>query len=216
MFSDQTPPAEFPIFPLTGAVLLPHGRLPLTIFEPRYLSMVDAVLAGSRYLGMVQPRRTTTETVADEDPIYEVGGLGRLTSFAEADDGRYVITLSGVKRYRIVEELPMRDGYRRVRARFDEFESATAAGDGTFDRPKFLAALKTYLGNLGVDQSQPLFDHADDQGLVNVVAMTAPFAPEEKQAILECVNLAEQAEMVQSIMTFASMGESAEGPKQKH
>ncbi len=217
MMSDGDLPTEFPIFPLTGAVLFPFTRLPLNIFEPRYLSMIDATLAGPRYLGMVQPRITRTETVGDDGDIYEVGCLGRLTAFAETEDGRYVVTLTGVARYRIEKELAMRNGYRRVRVRYDDFPSGGRRGAAAlFDRARFMGTLSAYLTTLGVDPNQEPFDNTNDEALIAAISTTAPFTPEEKQAILECPGLDQQAEMVQSIMQIATHGNERDDPSFRH
>jgi len=217
MKSDQDFPTEFPIFPLTGAVLFPHTRMPLNIFEPRYLSLIDAVLAGSRYMGMVQPRQASKETVDNDASIYDIGCLGRLTAFAETDDGRYVVTLTGVSRYRIVRELQIKDGYRQVEADFSPFRQSTPQQEGaTYDRTGFMATLSAYLDKLGADQNQQSFEHANDQALITAVAMSAPFAPGEKQAILECVGLEEQAEMVCSIMQMSAYDSDDETPSLRH
>ena len=207
----------FPVFPLSGAVLFPHTRLPLNIFEPRYLSLIDSVLAGPRYMGMVQPRQSDKETGADDTPVYDVGCLGRLTAFGETDDGRYVITLTGVTRYRIVEELALKDGYRRVRADYSEFNIQLPPQEGaTYDRTQFMATLSSYMGKIGAEPNQKTFEHANDQALITAVATSAPFAPQEKQAILECVGLEEQAEMVRSIMEMASYDGDNEEPGLRH
>lgn len=217
MYTDQDLPDIFPVFPLTGAVLFPHARLPLNIFEPRYLSLVDAVLAGPRFMGMVQPRQLVKETGADDAPIYDVGCLGRLTAFGETDDGRYVITLTGVTRYRIVEELSMKDGYRRVRGDFSDFNKELPPQEGaTYDRTRFMATLSVYMNKLGADQNQQTFEHANDQALITAVATSAPFGPQEKQAILECLGLEEQAEMVRSIMEMATYDDDTDGPGLRH
>ena len=217
MISDQKLPTEFPIFPLSGAVLFPHTRLPLNIFEPRYLSLIDAVLAGPRYLGMVQPRQTATETVDDTDALYGVGCLGRLTAFGEAEDGRYVITLTGIQRFRIDQELAMKDGYRRVQASFSPFINPQMPADTqAFDRAAFMKTLGAYLEMLGAEDSQQSFDKADGLALITAVAMSAPFSADEKQAVLECPDLGTQAELVRSIMEMATYGGDAESPALKH
>ena len=216
MISDQDIPTTFPVFPLSGAVLFPQTRLPLNIFEPRYLSMIDAVLAGSRYVGMVQPRQTTQETVADEDAIYDVGCLGRLTAFAETDDGRYVVTLTGITRFRIVSEFELKDGYRSVQANFKEFAPELSPVDNEFDRLGFMETLTAYLMTLGAEENQETFEHADDQALVSTIAMAAPFTPEEKQAILECPRLGDQARLMRSIMEMAAYSGDPENPRLKH
>ncbi len=218
MKTDQDLPTEFPIFPLTGAVLYPYTRMPLNIFEPRYLSLVDAVLAGSRYMGMVQPRQSTTETVANDGDIYDIGCLGRLTAFAEADDGRYVITLTGVCRYKVIRELPLKDGYRRIVADYSMFKTSVPPQEGaTYDRTCFMKTLSAYLGKLGAEQNQQSFEHANDQALITAVAMSAPFSPSEKQAILECIDLEDQAEMVRSIMEMSAYDKKDDdGPSVRH
>ena len=185
MILDLDIPTTFPIFPLVGAVLFPQTRLPLNIFEPRYLNLIDAVLAGSRYVGMLQPRASKQETDTDSSGVYDVGCLGRLTAFAETEDGRYVVTLTGITRFRITSELAIKDGYRSVQASINEFapKSDLTLPVNQFDRFEFMETLKAYLITLGAEESQEAFEHAHDQALVTTVAMSAPFTPEEKQAI---------------------------------
>lgn len=216
MISDQDIPTTFPIFPLMGAVLFPQTRLPLNIFEPRYLNLIDAVLAGSRYVGMLQPRIRKKEADTNDEEIYEVGCLGRLTAFSETEDGRYVITLTGITRFRITTELAIKDGYRSVQANFKEFDPDLSPADGQFDRIAFMETLKAYLITLGAEDSQETFEHAHDQALVTTVAMSAPFTPEEKQAILECSDLHDQAIMVCAIMEMATYGEGQDNLRLKH
>ena len=208
MISDQDIPTSFPIFPLMGAVLFPQTRLPLNIFEPRYLNLIDAVLAGPRYVGMLQPRTRKKESGADDGQTYEVGCLGRLTAFAETEDGRYVITLTGITRFRITSELAVKDGYRSVQANFREFDSDLSVADSQFDRVAFMETLKAYLNTLGAEEGHETFEHAHDQALITAVAMTAPFTPEEKQAVLECSALSDQANMVRTIMEMVTYGGS--------
>ena len=178
-------PATFPVFPLTGALLLPRGRLPLNIFEPRYLAMTEDALGAGRLFGMTQPdpQQPRLETGPG---LYRVGCLGRLSSFSETDDGRYLITLTGVCRFAIAEELPMRRGYRRVRADFTAF-----AGDLTppeaagFDREELLAALRGYFAHRGFDANWDAIGQMNDEMLVTTLAMICPFEAAEKQALLE-------------------------------
>ena len=178
-------PAAFPVFPLTGALLLPRGRLPLNIFEPRYLAMTEDALGAGRLFGMTQPdpQQPRLETGPG---LYRVGCLGRLSSFSETDDGRYLITLTGVCRFAIAEELPTRRGYRRVRADFAAF-----AGDLTppeaagFDREELLAALRGYFAHRGFDANWDAIGQMNDEMLVTTLAMICPFEAAEKQALLE-------------------------------
>jgi Lon protease-like protein len=218
MISDQDIPTIFPIFPLTGAVLFPQTRLPLNIFEPRYLNLIDAVLAGSRYVGMLQPRTRKQENETNGDEIYDVGCLGRLTAFAETEDGRYVITLTGITRFRITSELAIKDGYRSVQANLKEFDPDPDLGPAgsQFDRAAFMETLKAYLITLGAEENQETFEHAHDQALVTTVAMSAPFTPEEKQAVLECSGLNDQARMVLAIMEMATYGGGPDNLRLKH
>ena len=132
-------PESFPVFPLTGALLLPGGKLPLNIFEPRYLALVDDALAVGRMFGMIQPDPALTET-ANGPALYRVGCLGRLVSFSETEDGRYLITLLGVTRFKVLAELDMRHGYRRVHGEKLPFDAALDAA--SFDRVGLLAALR--------------------------------------------------------------------------
>jgi Lon protease-like protein len=218
MISDLDIPTTFPIFPLVGAVLFPQTRLPLNIFEPRYLNLIDAVLAGSRYVGMLQPRTRKQETDTNACEIYDVGCLGRLTAFAETEDGCYVVTLTGITRFRITSELAIKDGYRSVQASINEFDSKPdlSLPVSQFDRFEFMETLKAYLITLGAEESQEAFEHAHDQALVTTVAMSAPFTPEEKQAILECSGLSDQASMVRTIMEMATYSGGPDNPRLKH
>ena len=218
MILDKDIPTTFPIFPLTGAVLFPQMRLPLNIFEPRYLNLIDAVLAGSRYVGMLQPRIKKQEMDADDGEIYDVGCLGRLTAFAETEDGRYMVTLTGITRFRITSELAVKDGYRSVLANLKEFnlDPDLASANSQFNRGEFMETLKTYLTALGAEENQETFEHADDQELVTTVAMLAPFTPEEKQAVLECSGLCDQASMVSAIMEMATYGGGPDNTHLKH
>jgi Lon protease-like protein len=186
-------PATFPVFPLTGALLLPRGRLPLNIFEPRYLAMTEDALANGRMFGMVQPDapRPRLETGPS---LYRIGCLGRLSSFSETDDGRYLITLTGLCRFAIAEELPPKRGYRRVRAAFDAFlndlESPSAPG---FEREEMLTALRGYFAHRGFDANWDAIEQMTDEMLLITLAMVCPFEPAEKQALLEAPTQVERA-----------------------
>ncbi len=210
-------PDEIAVFPLTGAMLLPDGRLPLNIFEPRYLMLVEDVLSEGRFLGMVQPRETETETVGDDEPIYDVGCLGRITAFAETDDGRYLITLSGLARFRIVEETGLRNGYRRVRVDYSDFPKDLDHDQVYgFIRQPFIDALQTYFALYEIKGSWEALEKADEATLITSVAMAVPFSPEEKQAILECATLADQGEMLRSLMEMAVHEKEGAPPPVRH
>src|SRR5215831_14359762 len=136
-------PSVLPIFPLTGVLLLPRGRLPLNIFEPRYLAMTRDALAGERLIGMVQP--SDPRLGGDNPPVYPIGCAGRITSFSETDDGRFLITLSGTSRFRVREELPLLEGYRRVVPEWREFSRDLAGEEASdFDRDRLMRGLKSF------------------------------------------------------------------------
>ena len=187
-------PATFPVFPLAGALLLPRGRLPLNIFEPRYLALTEDALAAGRLFGMVQPDRQAA--LGDTGPgLFRIGCLGRICSFSETDDGRYLITLTGLIRFAIAEELPLHRGYRRVRADFTRFAAdldPTASVPG-LDRPALLAALRAYFAHRGIEANWEAIDGMADDALVTTLGMACPFEPAEKQALLEAGTATERA-----------------------
>jgi Lon protease-like protein len=183
-------PTEFAVFPLDGALLLPRGKLPLNIFEKRYLAMIQDVLASGRMLGMIQPDSQAALDPGDlpgAPSLYRVGCLGRLSSFSETDDGRYLVTLNGLIRFTVVAELDPWHGYRRVRADFSPY-----TGDLTLIRPqvdigreKLLTALHAYFARRKVEANWEAIRGLSDDGLVITLAMACPFEPIEKQALLE-------------------------------
>jgi Lon protease-like protein len=198
-------PLVIPVFPLDGALLLPGGQLPLNIFEPRYLNMIDDVMAGDRLIGMVQTRAGTRELPT----LAPVGCVGRVTSFAETSDGRYLITLTGLCRFRIGDELPVRTPYRQVRASFEAFEAdlrQDEAAPSSLDRAQFLAALGRYLDHRGLGIEWETADAAPLGALVNSLAMGLPFDPAEKQALLEAVTLEERASALIALLEIDAAG----------
>jgi len=177
-------PEVVPIFPLTGVLLLPRGKLPLNIFEPRYLAMTrDALSAPDRLIGMIQP--TEPESTADAPAVYPVGCVGRITAFEETDDGRYLITLRGLCRFRILREVDGRGGYRRVEADYAPYT-------GDMAEPK-----------------EPLPDRG------RLLAMLCPFAPQEKQALLEAPDLAARSRLMTALFELAVMNKDEE-PTARH
>ncbi len=198
-------PAEFPVFPLTGALLLPGGRLPLNIFEPRYLAMIEDAMAAGRYFGMVQPDRRLAR--GDTGPgLYRTGCLGRISSFSETDDGRYLITLSGLIRFTIVEEVEPARGYRRVRGALAAFASdlADSAPDAEtelpYERTHLLDALHRYFTHAGVEANWDAISAMPDAALVVSLCMACPFDAEEKQALLEARDSAERARALLALL----------------
>lgn len=211
-------PEELPIFPLSGALLLPWGRLPLNIFEPRYLNMVLDAMSSGRIFGMIQPDQTKLDraraegssadgnviTLSTEPPVYNVGCAGRIVSFEETDDGRILISLKGLIRFRIAEELQGRKGYRRVKAVYDDFKTdMDDAPKIDLDRDTLLERLKPYLDAQGMKVNIDVIKNLSDTTLVTSLCMICPFDPREKQALLESPTLQERAK---TLMTLLQMG----------
>lgn len=207
-------PRVIPVFPLTGVLLLPGGKLPLNIFEPRYLTMIrDALADEQRMIGMVQPRipdrddnRGPADPVAvgDQPQLYGTGCAGRITTFAESDDGRYMLTLSGVCRFDIAEEMTLRDGYRRVLADYHRFRrDLSEQHDAVVDRARLLFVVKQYFEQQNIEASWETVEATPDDRLVTSLAMTCPFGPNEHQALLEAEDLTARAEMVITLLEMA-------------
>lgn len=196
-------PESVPVFPLTGALLLPGGRLPLNIFEPRYLAMIDDAIAGKRLLGMVQPRLDGARRADGEPELCEVGCLGRLTSLSETGDGRYLVVLQGVCRFRIDAELGGRNGYRQCRIRPFAADLDENAGADEVDRPSLLKAFRTYLKANELEADWDSVSRAENATLVNALSMMAPYGAAEKQALLEAPDLKTRAETLIAITEFA-------------
>ncbi|MFN3815631.1 LON peptidase substrate-binding domain-containing protein [Brevundimonas sp.] len=183
-------PQVIPVFPLAGAIVLPRGQLPLNIFEPRYLNMIDDAMAGDRMLGMIQPSGGPDALPA----LSPVGCAGRITSFAETTDGRYLITLTGVARFRVLAELPVQTPYRQARADFAPFALDLTAPDEAeaFDRDDLLSALQGYLNPRGLDIDWDAARDAPPEALVNSLSMALPFEAPEKQALIEALTLGDR------------------------
>ena len=203
-------PSIIPIFPLTGVLLLPRGRLPLNIFEPRYLAMTRDALAGERLIGMVQP---SDPRVAEDNPaVYPTGCAGRITSFSETDDGRFLITLTGISRFRIREELPLLEGYRRVVPEWREFAGDLHAEDEpSFDRERLLRGLRAYFQHHQIQADWDAITSVPGERLVTSIAMICPFEPSEKQALLEAPDLAERARLLTAIVEMAALNQPQDG-----
>jgi Lon protease-like protein len=208
-------PASFPIFPLTGALLLPRGRLPLNIFEPRYKAMVEDALGERRLMAMIQPD-PKLERGANGPGLYAVGCLGRISSFSETDDGRYLITLTGIARFRVAEELPMRRGYRRARADwadFPELDLPEPPASGGFDRPALLAALRGFFSQRGIQANWDAVEQMSDDGLLTTLAMVCPFEPAEKQALLEAPDAPARARDLLALLLIGAHGPAEDAGK---
>ncbi|MEM9706977.1 MAG: LON peptidase substrate-binding domain-containing protein [Pseudomonadota bacterium] len=206
-------PEISPLFPLTGALLLPGGSMPLNIFEPRYLEMVDHALAGARIIGMVQPRDGVME---GSPPLYGVGCAGRITAFSETGDGRYMITLTGEKRFRLVEELNADTTFRQAQVDYTAFDNDLGSDQSGMmvDRDRLERAMKHYLDTEGLKTDWEAVAEAPIDALVSSLAMGCPFAPNEKQALLEAEDTAARAECLIALMEMSSAGEGGDAPLQ--
>ena len=208
-------PTILPIFPLTGVLLLPRGRLPLNIFEPRYLAMTRDALAGDRLIGMVQP--SDPGASGDNPPLYPTGCAGRITSFAETEDERFLITLTGTCRFRIRDELPLLEGYRRVVPEWSGFaRDLDSEDEPAFDRERLMRGLKGYFQQRQISADWGAINSVPGERLVTSVAMVCPFEPSEKQALLEASDLNERARLLTAIVEMALMNRSGDGTGARH
>jgi len=203
-------PDTLPIFPLTGVLLFPRGRLPLNIFEPRYLAMTRDALGGERLIGMVQPNEPQQDNrgrgAHENPPVYPIGCAGRITSFSETEDGRYLLTLTGVSRFRIRDELPLLSGYRRIVAEWQPFAHDVETPSGTeFDRDRFIRGLKGFFTQRQISADWEAIEKAAGEHLINSIAMLCPFAPSEKQALLEAPDLNERARLLIALVEMAAV-----------
>ncbi|MBV9827571.1 MAG: LON peptidase substrate-binding domain-containing protein [Alphaproteobacteria bacterium] len=197
-------PGTLPIFPLTGVLLLPRGRLPLNIFEPRYLAMTSDALGSDRLIGMIQPSNPNVGGM--NPPVYPVGCAGRLTSFSETDDGRYLITLTGVSRFRVSDELPLLRGYRRVVPDWSAFPNDREAPPRLhFERARLVAGLRQFFEQRSISVDWDAIEKAPSEYLVTSIAMACPFAPSEKQALLEAADLDARAELLTALVEMAAI-----------
>lgn len=206
-------PKVLPIFPLGGTLLLPGGRLPLNVFEPRYLAMFDDAMASNRLIGMVQP----VEEDANQDvpKIYETGCAGRITSFNETDDGRYLVTLSGLIRFDLGRELPS-DSYRLVEPDYQRFRGDMTEDTGAIDRDRLVTVLGAYFEANAIEGDWEAIEQTGDERLVTSLAMICPLGAPEKQALLEAMTLTERAETLTAIMEMATHGSDGDSEPKHH
>lgn len=192
-------PSVLPVFPLASALLLPRGELPLNVFEPRYIAMIDDALKADRLIGMIQPRDEADGS--DHSKLHAVGCAGRITQIAETGDGRYVLTLTGVARFRVSQELTVMTPYRQCKVTYDDFaqDFDTSIGESDVDRAGVLRALRDFAeaNRLKIDWKG--IEQTPNEALVNALAMMSPFGPNEKQALLEARSLRSRAEVLVAI-----------------
>jgi hypothetical protein len=199
----DTLPRTIGIFPLTGVLLLPRAQLPLNVFEPRYLALVEAALAGNRLIGMIQPTEHEEKTL--RPALSAIGCAGRVTGFRETDDNRYLITLTGICRFKVVNELTVETPFRQVTADYAPFAGDLAeGGDGEFPRERLLAALNDYLSRRDLKADWRSVMNAPAETLVNALAMLCPFEPAEKQALLEAPSWPERVNTLLALLEMAS------------
>jgi uncharacterized protein len=205
-------PGEIPVFPLAGAMLLPRGKLPLNIFEPRYLAMTEDALGQGRMLGMIQPDPTLPDSEAGPG-LFRVGCLGRLSSFSETDDRRYLITLTGVIRFAVAAELEMRRGYRRVRSDFARFAADLDLQPQAIGvaRETLMTTLRGYFSHRGFEANWDAIKRLPDDMLVVTLAMVCPFEPAEKQALLEAQGDAERASTLLTLLQMGAVARDSPG-----
>lgn len=228
-------PADIPVFPLTGALLLPGGRLPLNLFEPRYLNMTLDSLATGRMIGMIQPNydalgggrlidedddtdaESDLDVEEDEDvPLYKTGCVGRIVYFEETDDGRLLIALRGLSRFHMVGELDGIKGYRRVRADYSAFRNDMEPREEfDLDRETLLDTLQPYIDAQGMRLKVDIIKGLSDHTLVSSLCMICPFDPREKQALLESETVEDRADMLLALLQMGVFEAGApEGPQQ--
>lgn len=194
-------PQTIPLFPLEGAILYPRGVLALNIFEPRYLNMVDDALGGDRLIGMIQP--ATGEEGEPVPNLADVGTVGRITTFSETDDGRYLVTLTGVSRFNLERELKPGTPYRQALVSYDAFADDFApASDRGIDRAKLMASLKTYAALHGFNVDWDSVEEAPTETVINVAAQICPFDAAAKQALLETRDLPERARALIALLEW--------------
>ena len=189
-------PRQVPLFPLSGALLLPFAHRPLNIFEPRYLDMVDAALAAERLIGLIQPQDASEESPQGAAPLQEIGCLGRLTHFEESGDGRYFIILEGVTRFRLVRELEVETPYRQAEIEAGDFASDFTRdfGEAAVDRTRFVRMMRDYAEFANIELNWEEIESTGTADLVNFCCMVSPYGAAEKQVLLEAPSLEARAE----------------------
>jgi len=218
----RTSPEQIAIFPLSGTVLLPACDLPLNIFEPRYLNMIDDALKSDRLIGMVQKKNKKS------DEVMQIGGLGRITQFAEMDDGRYMVVLKGLKRFRIMDEPEVKTPYRQARISFDDFEtdadihsakqtSEALSESGRSDRAALTVAMKAFAKTLGVQIDWNSLAEIPLPVLINQAAMISPFEAEDKQSLIEAETTDDRRRLLIGLMHLyagRALGQAGTQPTQ--
>lgn len=198
-------PKTLPIFPLEGVLLLPAGRLPLNIFEERYLAMTDDALSADRLIGIIQPNGESLSSMTPQ--VFQTGCAGRITAFSETEDGRYLITLSGLVRFDVLEEIDTIRGYRRIVPDWRPYElDCSEPNDIECNRERLIRVLKSYFSKKIIDADWEAINRMDNLKLITTLAMICPFDPSEKQVLLTAKNTSERAETIISLLEMATHG----------
>ena len=211
-------PEIIPVFPLPGALLLPRGQMPLNIFEPRYLAMIDDALRdGHRLIGMIQPDVAHSQKEA-QPALFRIGCVGRITQLAESGDGRYILELTGVSRFKVVEELTVLTAYRQCKVDFFSYVDDFVArkGEEEVNRKALIESLSAFLKANNLKTDWEGIEKAPNEALVNALAMMSPFGAAEKQALLEAPDLKTRAEILIAVteMDLAKKRTSGDPPLQ--
>jgi uncharacterized protein len=209
-------PEIIPVFPLPGALLLPRGQMPLNIFEPRYLAMIDDALRdGHRLVGMIQPDGTQVGP-ADKPPLFKIGCVGRITQLAESGDGRYLLELTGVARFCIEQELQVKTEYRQAKVTYAPFadDFVVRKGENLVDRDAVLVALRSFMKANELEADWDDIDQAPNEALVNALSMMSPYGAPEKQALLEAPDLKTRAELLVAMTEIELAKKNTEGEPQ--
>lgn len=202
-------PPLLPVFPLQGALLLPWGKMPLNIFEPRYLAMIQDALGLGRMIGMIQPRRRdpgvgTGDPADNPTPLYTIGCVGRISSFSETDDGRLLVTLTGLLRFRVGDERPPRRGYRLVAPDYAPYRAdLDPPPDAAIPRQDIMTALAGYVAREELPLNLKVFEDLKAPELITALSMLCPFGVPEKQALLEAESLEARAGMLLTLLQMA-------------
>ena len=197
-------PESLPLFPLSGALLLPHGHLPLNIFEPRYLSMTEDAFSSGRLIGMIQPEKSHTDPIPNKETLFPVGCCGKIVSFEETESGNLFIALRGLCRFRLNQELENEKGYRRSTVDYTPYVDDLREDTGKInDRPRLLNAVQQFFILKNIDVDWEAIKTAADETLVTSLAMICPFEAREKQALLEVKNMMERSNLLTSLVEMA-------------
>ncbi|HWA20294.1 MAG TPA: LON peptidase substrate-binding domain-containing protein [Devosia sp.] len=209
-------PEHVPIFPLTGALLLPFSHRPLNVFEPRYVEMIDQALAGNRLIGLIQPEDTSEESPRGRAPLQKIGTVGRLTHWEENGAGRYFIILEGLARFELVSELTVMTPFRQAIISSENFslDFARAFGEEAVDRPRFLKMMKDYAEFANFELNWEEIDKTGTADLVNFACMVSPYGPKEKQVLLEARSLEDRAETLIAMAEYEMARGGAGAPLQ--